>query len=140
MKFLLPFLFYVWMLQYQLSEVGFHKSSHSFLKKIFMYSLDWLYIIIYYKLSLLYIYIYSPNWLYIIGYISSISSVQTLLIEQKVGTIFRTKLYRRNTILFQIKIFGRRIKNAALTRYLIRVTARPNFSWLRIFRRINRVH
>ena len=46
------------------SEVGFHKSTLQFaFKNVFMYSLDWLYIILYYTLSLLYIYIHLIGYL-----------------------------------------------------------------------------
>ena len=37
-----------------------------------------------------------------------------------------------NVILFQIKVFGRNIKETALTRYFIKVTARPSFIRLRV--------
>ena len=45
-----------------------------------------------------------------------------------------------NMILFQIKIYGRNIKETTLARYFIKVTARPSFTQLRVIRRINRVH
>ena len=45
-----------------------------------------------------------------------------------------------NVILFQIKIFGRNIKETTLGKYFIKVTARPSFTRLRVIRRINRIH
>ena len=36
----------------------------------------------------------------------------------------------RNTILFQIKVFGRNIKETTLARYFIKVTGRPSFTRL----------
>ena len=41
-----------------------------------------------------------------------------------------------NVILFQIKVFGRNIKETKLARYLKKVTARPSFTQLRVIRRI----
>ena len=46
----------------------------------------------------------------------------------------------RNVILFQIKVFGRYIKETTLIRYFIKVTARPSFTRLKVIRWINRVH
>ena len=40
-------------------------------------------------------------------------------------------------LLFQIKVFGRNIKETMLARYFIKVTARPGFTWLRVIRRKN---
>ena len=45
-----------------------------------------------------------------------------------------------NVILFQIKIFGKKIKEAYLVMYFIKITAYPSFARLRIIRRINKVH
>ena len=42
-----------------------------------------------------------------------------------------SKFECRNVILFQIKNFGRNIKETALTRYFIKVTACPNFARLK---------
>ena len=44
-----------------------------------------------------------------------------------------------NVILFQVKVFGRNIKEITLGKYFIKVTARPSFSSLRVLRRINPV-
>ena len=46
----------------------------------------------------------------------------------------------RNVILFQIKVFGRNIKETTLARCFIKVTARPSFTRLGVISRINRVH
>ena len=46
----------------------------------------------------------------------------------------------RNMILFQMKVFGRNIKETTLTRYFIKVTARPSFKQLRVIRQRDRVH
>ena len=40
----------------------------------------------------------------------------------------------RNIILFQIKIFGRKIEEPPLESYFIKVTADPSFTWLQIKR------
>ena len=40
-------------------------------------------------------------------------------------------------ILFQIKVFGRNIKEATLARCFIKATARPSFTLFRVIRRIN---
>ena len=45
-----------------------------------------------------------------------------------------------NVILFQIKVFGRNIKETTPERYLTKLTARPTFTRLRVIRRINRIH
>ena len=45
-----------------------------------------------------------------------------------------------NVILFQIKVFGRNIKETTLARYFIKVTTRPSFTLLSVIRQINRVH
>ena len=45
-----------------------------------------------------------------------------------------------NVILFEIKVFGRNIKETKLARYLIKVTSHPSFTQLRVIRRINRIH
>ena len=37
-----------------------------------------------------------------------------------------------NVILFQIKVFGRNIKETKLARYFIKLTARPSFTRLRV--------
>ena len=42
-----------------------------------------------------------------------------------------------NVILFQIKVFGRNIKETTLARYFIKVTSRPGFTRLRVTRGIN---
>ena len=42
-----------------------------------------------------------------------------------------------NVILFQIKVFGRNIKEITLARKFITVTARHSFMQLRVIRRIN---
>ena len=41
------------------------------------------------------------------------------------------RIYAGNVTLFQIKVNARNIKETALTRYFIKVTARPNFIVLR---------
>ena len=46
----------------------------------------------------------------------------------------------RNMILFQMKVFGRNIKETTLARYFIKVTARPSFKQLRVIRQRDRVH
>ena len=46
----------------------------------------------------------------------------------------------RNMILFQMKGFGRNIKETTLARYFIKVTARPSFKQLRVIRQRDRVH
>ena len=46
----------------------------------------------------------------------------------------------RNVILFQIKVFGRNIKETTLVRYFIKVTERPSFTQLKVIRETNRVH
>ena len=43
-------------------------------------------------------------------------------------------------ILLQIKIFGGNMKETMLTRYFIKVTARPGFTWLGVIKQINRAH
>ena len=43
-------------------------------------------------------------------------------------------------ILFQIKVFSRKIKETALARYFIKATVRPSFTWFRIIGQINEVH
>ena len=48
-----------------------------------------------------------------------------------------SKFYARNVILFQIKVSTRNIKETTLTRYFIKVTARPSFTQLRVIRPIN---
>ena len=45
-----------------------------------------------------------------------------------------------NVILFQIKVFGRNIKETTLPRYFVKVTVRPSFTQLRVIRRKNRIH
>ena len=45
-----------------------------------------------------------------------------------------------NVILFQIKAFGRNVKDTVLARYFKKVTARPIFTRLRVIRQINRIH
>ena len=50
-----------------------------------------------------------------------------------------TKFDSQRVILFQIKVFGRIIKQTTLARYLIKVTVRPSFTQLRVIRRINRI-
>ena len=45
-----------------------------------------------------------------------------------------------NMVLFQIKVFGRNIKETALARYFIKVTAHPSFKRLRVIRQRDRVH
>ena len=42
--------------------------------------------------------------------------------------------------LSQIKVFIRNIKETTLARYLIKVTALPSFTQLRVIRKINRVN
>ena len=42
-------------------------------------------------------------------------------------------------ILFEIKVFGRNIKETTVARYLIKVTAHPSFEQLRVIRRVHRV-
>ena len=46
----------------------------------------------------------------------------------------------RNMILFQMKVFGRNIKETTLARYFIKVTGRPSFKQLRVIRQRDRVH
>ena len=46
----------------------------------------------------------------------------------------------RNMILFQMKVFGRNIKETTLARYFIKVTGRPSFKQLRVIRQRGRVH
>ena len=46
----------------------------------------------------------------------------------------------RNMILFQMKVFGRNIKETTLSRYFIKVTGRPSFKQLRVIRQRDRVH
>ena len=41
-----------------------------------------------------------------------------------------------NVILFQIKVFGRDIKETTLAKYFIKVTVCPSFTRLRVIRRI----
>ena len=43
-----------------------------------------------------------------------------------------SKFDSRYVILFQIKVFGRNIKGATLTRYFVNVTASPSYTWLRV--------
>ena len=45
-----------------------------------------------------------------------------------------------NLILLEIHVYGRNIKETALARYSIKVTARPSFAQLGIIKRINRVY
>ena len=45
-----------------------------------------------------------------------------------------------NVIFFQIKVFGRNIKETTLPRCFVKVTARPSFTQLRVIRRKNRIH
>ena len=45
-----------------------------------------------------------------------------------------------NVILFQIKVFGRNIKETTLARYFVKVTARPSFTQLRVIRPKNKIH
>ena len=40
---------------------------------------------------------------------------------------------------FQIKVFGRNIKETLLAMYFIKVTARPSFTQLRVTMQINRI-
>ena len=44
-----------------------------------------------------------------------------------------------NMILFQIKVFGRNIKETTLAWYFIKVTARPSFTRLRVIRGKNKI-
>ena len=46
----------------------------------------------------------------------------------------------RDVILFQIKTFGRNMKETTLARYYIKVTTRSSFTRLRVIRRINGIH
>ena len=50
------------------------------------------------------------------------------------------QIYAMNVILFQIKVNATNIKESTLTRYFIKVTARPSFTQLRVIKRIDRVH
>ena len=50
-----------------------------------------------------------------------------------------SKFEAGNVILFQIKVFTRNVKETALARYFIKVTARPSFARLRVIRQINKV-
>ena len=45
-----------------------------------------------------------------------------------------------NVTSFQIKVFGRIVKETTLARYFIKVTARPYFTRLGVIRRITRVY
>ena len=45
-----------------------------------------------------------------------------------------------NEILFQIKGFGRNIKETTIARYFIKVTTHPSFTGLRVIRRKNKAH
>ena len=45
-----------------------------------------------------------------------------------------------NMMLFQVKVFDRKIKETTLAKYFIKVTVRPSFTRLRTIRRINRIH
>ena len=45
-----------------------------------------------------------------------------------------------NVILFQIKVFGRNIKETTLARYLIKVTEYRSFTRLKFIRRKYRIH
>ena len=51
-----------------------------------------------------------------------------------------TKFDANNAILFQIKIFGKNIKETTLASYITKVTARPSFTQFRVIKQINRVH
>ena len=44
-----------------------------------------------------------------------------------------------NAILFQIKVFGRSIKETTVAKYFIKVTGHPGFTRLRVIRRVNGV-
>ena len=71
-------------------------------------------------------FLYGPDILFI----SSFSTSYAKFSEFDVG----------NVILFQIKVFGRNIKETTLARYVIKVTARPSFTRLTDTRRKNRIH
>ena len=64
-------------------------------------------------------------------FISSFSTSSAKFIEFEAG----------NGILFQIKVFGRNIKETTLARCFINVTARPSFTRLRVIKQYqNREH
>ena len=50
------------------------------------------------------------------------------------SSVRSTKFDAGNVVLFQIKVFGRNIKEPTETRYFIKVTARPSFTRLRVIR------
>ena len=43
-------------------------------------------------------------------------------------------------ILFQVKVFGEKIKKTTLANYFTKVTARPTFTWLRVIKQVKRVY
>ena len=45
-----------------------------------------------------------------------------------------------NVVLFQVKVFGRNIKETYLARYFRKVTAHPSLMRLRVIRQINENH
>ena len=51
-----------------------------------------------------------------------------------------SKFDGQSVILFQIKVFGKNIKENTLARYFIKVTPSPSFTRLRVIKQINTVH